>query len=142
MDKRAQTGSIIELKVIGSLIERGYNVYSPVVSQDHVDCVIETTGGFKKIQIKIARRKHKQWQNYYASVTQLRSKANYGDLGIDFIICEGDGRFFIIPKDQFIHKKYDIPINIYEGAWHFLPQPSKRMEENKEEANLRLYAIK
>ncbi len=121
---RAQKGTLVELKIFTELINREYPVYIPMVQSTQIDCLIDTEEGLKKIQIKTARRKHKPYRNYYAQIRSFNTKINYADYGIDFIICEGNNRFFVIDKKDFEGKtNFDLPINKYEGNWNVLPLP-------------------
>ncbi len=145
-NQRAVKGSLIELRVCTALIEHGYPVYMPVVQSGQTDCIIETSVGFKKVQIKVARRKHKSLNNYYARVTQHRSNINYAEYDIDFILCEGDNRFFILPKESFENHKFDMALNGFEGRWDLLPPPSvfeiPKKEKKKTDKQNKLFAIK
>jgi len=53
MEKATQvTGKEGELKVIGELLKRGFDVYLPLIDIGGIDCIIKTHAGYKEIQIK------------------------------------------------------------------------------------------
>lgn len=53
MVKLTQTiGKEGELRVIGELLRRGFDVYLPAVDVGGIDCIIKTPKGYKEIQIK------------------------------------------------------------------------------------------
>ena len=53
MPKATQTtGKKGELRVIGELLKRGFQVYTPLVDIGGIDCIIQTDKGYKEIQIK------------------------------------------------------------------------------------------
>lgn len=53
MSKATQaTGKEGELRVIGELLRRGFDIYLPLVDIGGVDCIIKTDVDYKEIQIK------------------------------------------------------------------------------------------
>lgn len=46
------TGKEGELRVIGELLKRGFEVYTPLVDIVGIDCVIRTDVGYREIQVK------------------------------------------------------------------------------------------
>jgi hypothetical protein len=53
MAKATQTtGKEGELRVIGELLRKGFDVYLPAVDIGGIDCIIKTSTGYKEIQIK------------------------------------------------------------------------------------------
>lgn len=53
MAKATQTtGKEGELRVIGELLRRGFDIYLPLVDIGGIDCIIKTDVGYKEIQIK------------------------------------------------------------------------------------------
>jgi hypothetical protein len=124
MNDKALKGSITELKVATELLTRGYGVYSPVIQNGPVDCVIETSRGFKKIQIKRARKKNSVSNNYFVPIIAGRTRCNYGEFDIDYIIAEINERFFIMERSEFGNKKNQcLSINHCEGTWFKIPPP-------------------
>ena len=123
MNTKAWKGSLVELRVITELISRGYPVYSPFIQNGQADCIIETCDGFKKVQIKTARIKSK-YENYFAQIQSRNTKKNYSLHGIDYIICEAIGKFFVLSQREFGDKPtVDLSINKYEGKWDLLAKP-------------------
>jgi len=54
------TGKEGELKVIGELLRRGFDIYLPLIDIRGIDCIIKTEVGYKEIQIK-TREKGIHW---------------------------------------------------------------------------------
>jgi hypothetical protein len=53
MEKATQrTGKEGELKVIGELLRRGFDVYTPLIDIGGIDCIVKTNVGYKEILIK------------------------------------------------------------------------------------------
>jgi len=53
MAKATQTtGKEGELRAIGELLRKGFNIYLPLVDIGGIDCIIKTDVGYKEIQIK------------------------------------------------------------------------------------------
>lgn len=53
MPKATQTtGKEGELRVIGELLKRGFEVYTPLVDIVGIDCIIRTDVGYREIQVK------------------------------------------------------------------------------------------
>ncbi len=122
----AWEGSLIELIIITELTRRGYPIYQPVIQNGQVDCVLESNNRLFRVQIKTARRMNKKYQNYFAQIISRNSKINYAEYHIDFIICYGEGKFFIVPQEAFSGKKnISMSINKYEDAWDLLPPPAE-----------------
>ena len=123
MNKKAWKGSLVELRVIAELISRGYPVYSPFIQNGQADCIIETCEGFKKVQIKTARTKSR-YKNYFAQIQSKNTKKNYSEHDIDYIICEGEGKFFVMSLKEFGDiDKFEISVNKYENKWELLSKP-------------------
>ena len=90
------TGKEGEFKVIGRLLEKGFEVYLPVVDMG-IDCVIRTDTGYKEIQIKTREKTGR----YFFDVHDFEPKDNL------FIICyttTEPNDLWIIPSKDF--KKY------------------------------------
>ena len=90
------TGKEGEFKVIGKLLEKGFEVYLPVVDVG-IDCVIRTDTGYKEIQIKTREKTGR----YFFDVPDFEPKDNL------FIICYTTTErndLWIIPSKDF--KKY------------------------------------
>ena len=47
-----RTGKEGELRVIGELLKRGFDIYVPLIDVRGIDCIIKTDVGYKEIQIK------------------------------------------------------------------------------------------
>lgn len=59
MAKATQTtGKEGELRVIGELLRRGFDIYLPLVDIGGIDCIIKTDVGYKEIQIKTREKYH------------------------------------------------------------------------------------
>jgi len=53
IEKETQrTGKEGELRVIGELLKRGFDIYVPLIDIRGIDCIIKTDVGYKEIQIK------------------------------------------------------------------------------------------
>jgi len=105
MAKATQTtGKEGELKVIGELLKRGFDVYLPLVDIGGIDCVIKTDVGYKEIQIKTREFA----KTLLFDVKEFTPNDNF------FIICyniKEPNTFWIIPSKVFkqnaqILKKY------------------------------------
>ena len=96
MPKATQTtGKEGELKVIGELLRRGFNVYQPLVDIGGIDCIIKTEVGYKEIQIKTRGR---------FSTTLLFDVKNFVPRDDFFIICYNINEpdtFWVIPSKVF-----------------------------------------
>ncbi len=123
-NEKAWKGSLVELRVVTKLIELGYPVYSPFIQNGQADCIIETVDGFKRIQIKTARKKMKNYDHFFAQIRSKNSGKNYSEYEIDFIICENNQRFFVLSTDDFRGiNKFEISIKQFEGKWNVIPAP-------------------
>ncbi len=126
MNLKALKGSVTEMRVIAELLNRGYPVYTPSIQNGHVDCIIETVDGFKKIQIKYARRKNTTSNSVFVPIGICRNKQNYAEVGIDFIVAESNNRFFVLSKEEFMQRKQRwLAVNYCEGTWFKIPLPKE-----------------
>ena len=100
-----RTGKEGELRVIGELLKRGFDVYLPAVDIGGIDCIIKTDVGYKEIQIKT----REEAKVLLFNVKEFIPRDSF------FIICynlkESD-TFWVIPskifKDNSLYlKKYE-----------------------------------
>ncbi len=98
------TGKEGELKVIGELLKRGFEVYTPLVDIFGIDCIIKTEVGYKEIQIKTREFA----QKLLFDVKDFIPRDNF------FIICyniKEPETFWVIPSKIF--KQYAYPLKKY-----------------------------
>ena len=95
MGKATQTiGKQGELKVIGELLKRGFDVYLPAVDIGGIDCIIKTDVGYKEIQIKT----REEAKVLLFDVKEFIPRDNF------FIICynlKEPDTFWVIPSKVF-----------------------------------------
>jgi len=95
MAKATQTtGKEGELKVIGELLRKGFDVYLPAVDIGGIDCIIKTSTGYKEIQIKTREKANR----LLFDVKEFIPHDNF------FIICynlKEPDVFWVIPSKVF-----------------------------------------
>ncbi|MEO0089308.1 MAG: group I intron-associated PD-(D/E)XK endonuclease [candidate division WOR-3 bacterium] len=95
MVKLTQTiGKEGELRVIGELLRRGFDVYLPAVDVGGIDCIIKTSKGYKEIQIKT----RSEAKLLLFDVKEFTPRDNF------FIICHNlkePDIFWVIPSKVF-----------------------------------------
>lgn len=95
MVKLTQTiGKEGELRVIGELLRRGFDVYLPAVDVGGIDCIIKTPKGYKEIQIKT----RSEAKLLLFDVKEFTPRDNF------FIICHNlkePDIFWVIPSKVF-----------------------------------------
>jgi len=96
MSKASQTtGKEGELRVIGELLRRGFDIYLPLVDIGGIDCIIKTDIGYREIQIKTREK---------FSTALLFDVKNFIPKDSFFIICYNINEpdtFWIIPSKVF-----------------------------------------
>ncbi len=96
MSKATQTtGKEGELRVIGELLRRGFDVYLPLVDIGGIDCIIKTEIGYKEIQIKTREK---------FSTALLFDVKSFVPIDSFFIICYNINEpdtFWVIPSKIF-----------------------------------------
>lgn len=96
MGKETQrVGKEGELKVIGELLRRGFNVYLPLIDIGGIDCIIKTDVGYKEIQIKTREK---------ISTSLLFDVKEFVPRDTFFIICYNTNEpnaFWVIPSKIF-----------------------------------------
>lgn len=105
VEKETQrTGKEGELRVIGELLKRGFDIYVPLIDIRGIDCIIKTEVGYKEIQIKTRER----------AKTLLFDVKEFSPTDNFFVICyniKEQETFWVIPskifkKDSHLLKKY------------------------------------
>lgn len=113
------TGKEGELKVIGELLKRGFDVYTPLVDIVGIDCIIKTEVGYKEIQIKTREFA----QKLLFDVKDFVPRDNF------FIIC-----YNIKEPETF----WVIPSKIFKQCAYFLKKYRKlRLIINNEDSEMR-----
>jgi len=96
MAKATQTtGKQGELRVIGELLKRGFDVYLPAVDIGGIDCIIRSDVGYREIQVKTREKYH---HSPLFAVKKFTPRDNF------FIICydlNDPNTFWIIPSKKF-----------------------------------------
>jgi hypothetical protein len=107
MSKATQTtGKEGELRVIGELLRRGFEVYLPLVDIGGIDCVIKTDIGYREIQIKTR-------ESAKIILFQVKKFTPRDDL---FIICynlKEPDTFWVIPSK--VYKNVSRIVNTKRG---------------------------
>jgi len=83
-----------ELKVIGEILRKGFDVYLPAVDIGGIDCIIKTPSGYKEIQIKT----REEAKLLLFDVKEFTPRENF------FIICHNlkePDIFWVIPSKVF-----------------------------------------
>ena len=83
-----------ELRVIGELLRKGFDVYLPAVDVGGIDCIIKTQKGYKEIQIKT----RSEAKTLLFDVKEFTPRENF------FIICynlKEPDTFWVIPSKVF-----------------------------------------
>jgi hypothetical protein len=105
MEKETQRiGKEGELKVIGELLRRGFDIYLPLIDIGGIDCIIKTDVDYKEIQIKT----RESAQLLLFDVKEFTPRDNF------FVICystKEPDTYWVIPSKVFkqnaqILKKY------------------------------------
>jgi len=95
MTKATQTtGKEGELRVIGELLRKGFDVYLPAVDIGGIDCIIKTSIGYKEIQIKT----REEAKLLLFDVKEFNPRENF------FIICynlKEPDTFWVVPSKVF-----------------------------------------
>jgi hypothetical protein len=101
MEKATQrTGKEGELKVIGELLRRGFDIYTPLIDIGGIDCIIKTDVGYKEIQIKT---REQFTTKLLFDVKDFQPRDNF------FIICYNINEpetFWVIPSKVFKENAY------------------------------------
>ena len=90
-----RTGKEGELKVIGELLRRGFEIYTPLIDTVGIDCIIRTGVGYREIQIKTREK---------ISSSLLFDVKEFTPRDTFFIICYNTNEpdnFWVIPSKVF-----------------------------------------
>jgi hypothetical protein len=97
-----RTGKEGELRVIGELLRRGFDIYLPLIDIGGIDCIIKTGVGYKEIQIKT---REKLATKLLFDAKEFTPRDNF------FIICyyiNEPETFWVIPSKVFKENAYPL----------------------------------
>ena len=137
-------GEIAETFVLANLIQAGFTVSIPYGENSRYDLLVETSKGFKRIQVKyIGKHKGKKYFQLPLRSTRANKNQNkikhYTQEEIDFIIgyCPYNNSCYIIPMNK-LKTKHEIHIWIDEkpkGKNQFKPIDTEKYRNNWELLN-------
>ena len=96
-----QKGNLSEAVLTARLLEAGYNVLIPVGSGHRYDLVVETEGGFKKIQVKTSRvYKGSVVFNTCSNNKGYARRSYHGEVDLFGVYCQELNECYLIPVED------------------------------------------